>query len=134
ARPALAGLVALAALTPTPPGQAQAVPDSIQADGVPPIPPDGRRPGALPARPPGRVPGLAHRRQALIRTQFADTDQIHRVAAPDGAGSRVTSLPGRVLIALPRPGRIAPRTGWPRGASDGPGGRNRWSRGGVTSD
>ncbi|MHC5540293.1 S9 family peptidase, partial [Singulisphaera rosea] len=46
----------------------------------------------------------ADRREILILTRFADTNQVHRVAFPGGARTQLTFLDDRVLGASPRPG------------------------------
>jgi dipeptidyl aminopeptidase/acylaminoacyl peptidase len=76
-------------------------PDSIVAEGTPPIP------AALAAalRPYTEYRGAAFfafhptRREMLIGTRFADTTQIHRVVAPGGARTQVTFFPDRVAGA-----------------------------------
>lgn len=99
--------VLLAAL-PFSPGSAiaQTVPDSIAAEGVPAVP------EAL-VRQVGRYQNmrsasfqdwLAGRREMLILTRFADTNQVHRVATSGGARQQLTFLPERVLAAVARPG------------------------------
>lgn len=45
------------------------------------------------------------RREILIETRFADTNQVHRVVFPGGARTQLTFLAERVVGASPRPGR-----------------------------
>ena len=87
-------------------------PDSLVVEAVPPIP------GSLVAalrpytefRGAGFVTFHPERRELLITTRFADTAQLHRVAAPGGARTQLTFFPDRVVAAAyPR----APSTGAP---------------------
>jgi hypothetical protein len=79
-------LTVFALLIPWSTAPAQAVPDSIAADGVPEIP------GALieqlgryqHTRSASFQGWLADRREMLILTRFGDTNQVHRVAFPGG--------------------------------------------------
>ena len=86
--------------------QTQAVPDSIAAEGVPPVPAEltqslARYQNSRSAVFQGWVGG---RREILILTRFADTNQVHRVAFPGGDRSQVTFLNERVTGASPQPG------------------------------
>ncbi len=85
----------------------QEVPESIVAEGVPAIPPAlslalNRYQNTRSANFAGWFGG---RRELLIETRFADTNQIHRVAFPGGARTQLTFLAERVVGASPRPGR-----------------------------
>lgn len=84
------------------------VPDSIVAEGVPEVPRElkaalARYQNARSASFQGWVGG---RREVLIGTRFADTNQIHRVAFPGGARTQLTFFADRVLGAEPNP--VAP--------------------------
>lgn len=87
--------------------EGQAVPDSIAAEGVPPIPVELSR--ALDRYQNTRTASfqgwLADRREVLLETRFADTPQVHHVAFPGGARTQLTFQRERVLAAAPRPGR-----------------------------
>jgi len=97
------GLVALIA---TSPAVAQPVPDSIVSEGVPPVPQAlaqslARYQNSRSALFQGWVSG---RREILILTRFADTNQVHHVAFPGGARTQLTFLHERVGSAAPQPG------------------------------
>jgi dipeptidyl aminopeptidase/acylaminoacyl peptidase len=99
----LGWLVGVALLVTPAPGQS--VPDSIAADGVPPIPAAlvrelNRYQNIRSASFQDWVPG---RRALLILTRFENTNQVHRVAFPGGARTQLTFLPERVLQAGARP-------------------------------
>ncbi|MDR3634702.1 MAG: S9 family peptidase [Isosphaeraceae bacterium] len=89
------------------PAWGQGVPDSIVAEGVPPIP--AELSNALNRYQNTRTASfqgwLGDRREALIETRFADTPQVHHVAFPGGARTQLTFQRERVLAAAPRPGR-----------------------------
>jgi dipeptidyl aminopeptidase/acylaminoacyl peptidase len=75
--------------------------ENLVVDGVPPIPADlaapvSRYTESRPANFEGWHPG---RREMLITTRFADTNQVHRVAAPGGARTQLTFFPDRVTRA-----------------------------------
>src|SRR5438445_6484806 len=76
-------------------------PENLVLDGIPPIPAD------LPEQV-GRYTEFRSalfqdwdptRRQMLILTRFADTNQVHRVAQPGGARTQLTFFPARVESA-----------------------------------
>jgi len=97
----LAAAFAVPALAP-----AQEVPDSIAAEGVPPVPKElaeelNRYQNIRLASFQDWVPG---RREVLISTRFADTNQVHQVAFPGAARKQLTFSPERVLGASARPG------------------------------
>ena len=96
-------LVALGAISTA---HAQAVPDSIAAEGVPALP--RALLDALATYQHTRTAAFqgwyGGRREILITTRFADTNQVHHVALPGGARTQLTFLAERVLGALPRPG------------------------------
>ncbi len=86
--------------------EGQGVPDSITAEGVPAIPSDldealNRYQNTRSATFQG---WFGDRREALIETRFADTNQVHHVAFPGGARTQVTFQRERVLAAAARPG------------------------------
>jgi dipeptidyl aminopeptidase/acylaminoacyl peptidase len=89
------------------PARGQGVPDSIVAEGVPPIPAELSR--ALNRYQNTRTASfhgwLGDRREMLVETRFADTPQVHHVAFPGGARAQLTFQRERVLAAAPRPGR-----------------------------
>lgn len=89
------------------PARGQGVPDSIAAEGVPPIP--AELSSALNRYQNTRAASfqgwLGDRREVLIETRFADTPQVHHVAFPGGARTQLTFQRERVLAAAPRPGR-----------------------------
>jgi len=100
---ALALSVALQAAAPAP---AQEVPDSILAEGVPAVPKElalelNRYQNIRLAGFQDWVPG---RREILILTRFADTNQVHRVTLPGGARRQLTFFPERVSGVSARPG------------------------------
>jgi dipeptidyl aminopeptidase/acylaminoacyl peptidase len=73
-------------------------PDSLIVDGIPPIPADlpeqvGRYTESRAATFQDWDPT---RREMLILTRFADTNQVHRVAQPGGARTQLTFFPDRV--------------------------------------
>lgn len=85
----------------------QEVPETIVAEGVPAIPKAlsqalNRYQNTRSASFAGWFGG---RREILIETRFADTNQVHRVAFPGGARTQLTFLAERVVGASPRPGR-----------------------------
>ncbi len=85
---------------------AQAIPDSIAAEGVPAVSPAllqslARYQNTRSATFQGWV---GDRREILILTRFADTPQVHHVAFPGGARTQLTFLNERVTGATPRPG------------------------------
>ena len=86
-------------------GYAEDVPDSIVAEGAPAVPSDLVR--ALNRYQNTRAAlfqgWYAGRRELLITTRFADTNQIHHVAFPGGARTQWTFLSDRVLGVAPRP-------------------------------
>lgn len=85
------------------------VPDSIRAEGVPPIP----RSIAAALNRYQNIRSAAFqgwddqdgKRAVYITTRFADTAQVHYVASPGGDRRQLTFLPERVLGVSPRPGR-----------------------------
>ena len=84
------------------------VPDSIAAEGVPDVPRElkaalARYQNARSASFQGWV---GDRREVLIGTRFADTNQVHRVAFPGGARTQLTFFADRVLGAEANP--VAP--------------------------
>jgi dipeptidyl aminopeptidase/acylaminoacyl peptidase len=85
----------------------QSVPASIVAEGVPDVPRELTR--ALTPYQNARAAifqgWYADRREILILTRFADTNQVHHVAVPGGARTQWTFLNDRVIEAAPRPGR-----------------------------
>jgi dipeptidyl aminopeptidase/acylaminoacyl peptidase len=89
-----------------PASSGQSVPEAITAEGVPSVPADLAR--ALARYQNTRLASfqgwLADRREVLITTRFADTNQVHLVAFPGGDRSQLTFLSERVLAADPRPG------------------------------
>jgi dipeptidyl aminopeptidase/acylaminoacyl peptidase len=84
------------------------VPDSIVAQGVPGV--SGELKAQLRryqnARSASFSGWLGGRREVLIGTRFADTNQVHRVAFPGGARAQLTFLDDRVVTAEPSP--VAP--------------------------
>ncbi|WP_406694010.1 prolyl oligopeptidase family serine peptidase [Singulisphaera sp. Ch08] len=87
-------------------GFSQAVPDSIIAEGVPAVPRTlaeslSRYQNSRAAVFQG---WYADRREVLITTRFADTNQVHLVTSPGGARTQQTFLSDRVLGAISRPG------------------------------
>jgi dipeptidyl aminopeptidase/acylaminoacyl peptidase len=87
-------------------GSGQSVPDSIVAEDVPEIPKTlaeslARYQNSRTAIFQG---WFADRREILITTRFADTNQVHLVTSPGGARTQQTFLSDRVLGAIPRPG------------------------------
>jgi dipeptidyl aminopeptidase/acylaminoacyl peptidase len=98
---------AISAFCGMPAAVAQSVPDSITQEGVPDVPKElvaslARYQNARTASFQG---WFGDRREILIGTRFADTNQIHRVRFPGGARIQLTFLPERVLAARPRPKR-----------------------------
>lgn len=88
-------------------GFSQSVPDSIIAEGVPEVP---RTLAESLARYQNSRSALfqgwyADRREVLITTRFADTNQVHLVTTPGGARTQQTFLADRVLGVSSRPGR-----------------------------
>src|ERR1051325_7554294 len=81
------------------------VPDSIVADGVPPVPRAlaDQLAGYQNIRQATFEDWLGGRREALILTRFAETNQVHRVAQPAGARQQLTFLAERVLGVGARP-------------------------------
>jgi dipeptidyl aminopeptidase/acylaminoacyl peptidase len=83
------------------------VPDSIRAEGVPAIP--SAIADALNRHQNIRAASfqdwLGDQRQMLITTRFANTNQVHRVAAPGAARYQLTFFDERVLGAEARPRR-----------------------------
>jgi dipeptidyl aminopeptidase/acylaminoacyl peptidase len=85
------------------------VPDSIRAEGVPPIP----KSLAAELSRYQNIRGAsfqgwddeAGKRAVYITTRFGDTTQVHHVATPGGARRQLTFLPERVLGVSPRPRR-----------------------------
>ncbi|OJW19841.1 MAG: peptidase S9, prolyl oligopeptidase [Planctomycetales bacterium 71-10] len=85
------------------------VPDTIRAEGVPPIP----RSIAAALNRYQNIRSAAFQgwddeegqRAVYITTRFADTAQVHRVASPGGDRRQLTFLPERVLGVSPRPHR-----------------------------
>lgn len=85
------------------------VPDTIRAEGVPPIP----RSIAAALNRYQNIRSAAFQgwddeegqRAVFITTRFADTAQVHRVASPGGDRRQLTFLPERVLGVSPRPHR-----------------------------
>ena len=83
------------------------VPESIRAEGVPPVP-------AALASALNRYQNIrsasfqdwddAKGRAMYVTTRFADTPQVHHVALPGAARRQLTFQPERVLSARPRPG------------------------------
>lgn len=76
-------------------------PDNLHVEGIPPIPNDlvesvNRYTESRSAEPVGWHPS---RREILILTRFANTDQVHRVAMPGGARRQLTFFPDRVVNA-----------------------------------
>jgi dipeptidyl aminopeptidase/acylaminoacyl peptidase len=102
------GLVLSLALwsIPKAPAADAAVPSTITAEAVPGVPSDLER--ALQPYQNMRAAAfqgwLADRREALILTRFAETNQVHQVVAPGAARTQLTFLPDRVFSAEPRPG------------------------------
>ncbi|AGA31073.1 S9 family peptidase [Singulisphaera acidiphila] len=95
---------ALIAITATV-GFSQSVPDSIIAEGVPEVP---RALAESLSRYQNHRTALfqgwfADRREVLITTRFADTNQVHLVTTPGGARTQQTFLADRVLGASARP-------------------------------
>jgi dipeptidyl aminopeptidase/acylaminoacyl peptidase len=91
-------------------GQARSVPASIVAEGVPAVPEElarglARYQNFRAASFEGWLDG---RREILITTRFANTNQVHHVAMPLGARTQLTFLEERVLAAMPD--RAAPGT------------------------
>lgn len=85
----------------------QTVPDSVVAEGVPEVPKAlveslARYQNSRAASFQGWFAG---RREVLITTRFADTNQVHLVTTPGGARTQQTFLSDRVLGAIPRPGQ-----------------------------
>lgn len=86
-------------------GFGQSVPETIVAEGVPEIPKAltdslARYQNSRTAFFQG---WLGDRREVLITTRFADTNQVHLVTTPGGARTQQTFLSDRVLGAIPRP-------------------------------
>lgn len=87
-------------------GFGPSVPDAIVAEGVPEVP------AALSeslaryqnSRTANFQAWFADRREVLITTRFADTNQVHLVTTPGGARTQQTFLSDRVLGASARPG------------------------------
>jgi dipeptidyl aminopeptidase/acylaminoacyl peptidase len=106
ARRLLLLLAAIPALVPRP-APAQAVPETIRAEGVPAVPAALVR--ELNRYQNVRTAGFASwatgRREVYVLTRFGATNQVHRVAMPLGARTQVTFEPERVLGAAARPGR-----------------------------
>src|SRR5437588_12003890 len=80
-------------------------PENVVLDGIPPVPAD------LPEQI-GRYTEFRaalfqdwdpRRREMLILTRFADTNQVHRVAQPGGARLQLTFFPDRVESAATQP-------------------------------
>lgn len=107
-------LVLFALLAPVPPlGAAEPaanvlpVPDTIAAQGVPPIPLDHLE-GLLPYE---NIRGALvmdwhpRERRLLIRTRFAESPQLHEVAMPLGARTQITFFREPVSTGAYRPGR-----------------------------
>ena len=82
------------------------VPDNLVAEGVPPIPPSLRKEVApyLEFRAAAFQGWHPARREMLITTRFADTPQLHLLAAPGGARRQLTFLPEPVAGGSFRPG------------------------------
>lgn len=107
----VAPLLALLAVAGLSPAQEPTipVPDSIRAEGVPPIPRSiaaalNRYQNIRSAAFQG-WDDEAGKRAVYITTRFADTAQVHHVAAPGGDRRQLTFLPERVLGVSPRPHR-----------------------------
>lgn len=103
--PIVRHLVALLlALSPLP-ASAQAIPDTIRAEGVPPVPPaiviDMNRYQNI--RTANFITWVTGSRHQYILTRFGDTNQVHRVAMPLGARTQITFEAERVLGAIARP-------------------------------
>ncbi len=83
----------------------QVVPDSIVAEGIPDIPEELARSlnRYQNIRTASFQDWVADRREMLILTRFADTNQVHQVAMPGGARTQLTFFPERVLGASARP-------------------------------
>ena len=76
-------------------------PDNLHVEGIPPIPNEliesvNRYTESRSATPVGWHPS---RREILILTRFASTNQVHRVAMPGGARTQLTFFPDRVSNA-----------------------------------
>jgi dipeptidyl aminopeptidase/acylaminoacyl peptidase len=98
-------VAALAALIPIAAEARGQVPDSIVAEGVPAVSKElkaqlRRYQNARSASFQGWLGG---RREVLIGTRFADTNQVHRVLFPGGARTQLTFFADRVLGADPNP-------------------------------
>jgi dipeptidyl aminopeptidase/acylaminoacyl peptidase len=85
----------------------QNVPDSIVAEGVPAVPQSlVDQLNRYQQTRSGLFQGwLGDRREILILTRFADTNQVHRVAFPGGVRTQLTFLNERVLGVAPQPWR-----------------------------
>jgi dipeptidyl aminopeptidase/acylaminoacyl peptidase len=81
------------------------VPDSIVTEGIPAVSAELKtrlRPYQN-ARPAAFVGWVGGRREILIRTRFAETEQIHQVALPGGARTQLTFFANTVFGAKPNP-------------------------------
>jgi dipeptidyl aminopeptidase/acylaminoacyl peptidase len=104
-------LIALIAAASPDAGAPIVAPDSLVSEGVPAIPAslaDGVRPYTE-FRGASFLSWHPQRREMLIATRFADTAQLHRVAAPGAARTQLTFFPDRVVSAahprVPPPGQ-----------------------------
>jgi dipeptidyl aminopeptidase/acylaminoacyl peptidase len=81
------------------------VPDSIVTEEVPAVSAElkARLRPYQNARPAAFVGWVGGRREILIRTRFAETEQIHRVAFPGGARTQLTFFANTVIGAKPNP-------------------------------
>ena len=98
-------IACIAVLIPAATASAQSVPDSIAAEGVPAIPPElvAQLNRYQNFRQASFQDWLGDKREMLVLTRFADTNQVHRVSFPGGDRQQVTFLPERVLEAQVRP-------------------------------
>ncbi|HET6282800.1 MAG TPA: prolyl oligopeptidase family serine peptidase [Polyangia bacterium] len=88
-----------------------APPENLVAQGIPPLP-DAIAAAAQPysdSRSAALLSWHPRRREMLVSTRFAETAQVHRLAAPGGARTQLTFFPDRVAAALypPDPARAA---------------------------
>lgn len=90
---------------PTPSSKTLTPSDNLVIDGIPPIPAD--LPERIGRYTESRAAGFADwhptKREMLILTRFADTNQVHRVAMAGGARTQMTFLPDRVNSATFEP-------------------------------
>ena len=86
-------------------GQTVPVPDTIRAEGVPPVPAAVRQAlEPVSEHPLGELSGLGRAGPGMyITTRFADVPQVHFVAEPAGARTQLTFLAERVGSVAPRP-------------------------------